>query len=265
MLRDCKLINGLTGSGMQGKETDGARVVLVTGGGRGIGEAISLAFARSGDTVVINYLANEARAEAVATAIKSAGGQAVAMKADVADSAAVCRMIDDTVERFGRLDVLVNNAGAAKPGLLMLMDDADWDSVIAVNLKGVFNCTRAASRQMISQRSGAIINISSMSGLTGLAGHVHYSAAKGGVIAFTKAAAKELAPFGIRVNCVIPGAIETEMLSDVPDELRKRWLEMIPLKRLGRPSEVAGIVRFLASPEASYMIGEAVTVSGGIP
>lgn len=241
------------------------RVCLVTGASRGIGEAIARAFGRNGDIVVVNYLSNESRAHDVVGAIAASGGEAAAIKADVGIAADVTRMFDEVESRFGRLDVLVNNAGAARPGLLMLMDEADWDSVITTNLKGVFNCSKAATRQMISARKGSIINISSMSGITGLAGQTPYSAAKGGVIAFTKAAAKELAPFGIRVNVVIPGAIETEMLQDVPDDVRKRWLEMIPLKRLGRPDEVAGIVRFLASDEASYMTGEAVTVSGGIP
>lgn len=241
------------------------RVCLVTGASRGIGEAIALAFGRNNDIVVVNYLSNEARAQGVVGAIAAAGGAAVAIKADVGNSTDVSRMFDEIDSRFGRLDVLVNNAGSAKPGLLMLMDEADWDSVITTNLKGVFNCAKAATRQMIARRKGSIINISSMSGITGLAGQTPYSAAKGGTIAFTKAAAKELAPFGIRVNAVIPGAIETEMLHDVPEDVRKRWLEMIPLKRLGRPDEVAGIVRFLASDEASYMTGEAVTVSGGIP
>jgi len=241
------------------------RVCLVTGASRGIGAAIALAFGRNGDIVVVNYLTNEARANEVVSAITAGGGTAVAVKADVASAGDVTRLFDDVASRFGRLDVLVNNAGSTKPGLLMLMDDADWDGVIAANLKSVFNCTKAATRQMISQRSGAIINISPMSGITGLAGQCHYSAAKGGIIAFTKAVAKELAPFGIRVNAVIPGAIKTEMLDNVPEEVRKRWIEMIPLKRLGRPDEVAGIVRFLASDEASYTTGEAITVSGGIP
>ncbi|OGQ54730.1 MAG: hypothetical protein A3J24_10625 [Deltaproteobacteria bacterium RIFCSPLOWO2_02_FULL_53_8] len=213
----------------------------------------------------MNYVSNEGRAQDVVERIAAAGGTAVKVKADVGCSADVSRMFDEVEARFGRLDCLVNNAGAARPGLLMLMDEADWDSAITTNLKGVFNCSKAATRQMISARKGSIINISSMSGITGLAGQIPYSAAKGGTIAFTKAAAKELAPFGIRVNAVIPGAIETEMLQDVPEEVRKRWLDMIPLKRMGRPEEVAGIVRFLASDEASYMTGEAITVSGGIP
>ncbi|MEK7828942.1 MAG: SDR family oxidoreductase, partial [Deltaproteobacteria bacterium] len=185
--------------------------------------------------------------------------------ADVSKADEVSRMVDTVVEKYGRLDVLVNNAGMAKGGLLMLMDDKDWDNVIDINLKGVFNCCKAASRQMIAQKNGAIINVSSLSGITGLSGQSDYSAAKGGVIAFTKAIAKELAQFGILVNAVAPGIIDTEMIGDIPDTVKKRFLEAIPLKRFGRPEEVAGIVKFLASPEASYITGETIVVSGGLP
>ena len=229
------------------------RVVLVTGGGRGIGEAISVIFGKNGDIVVVNYLSNEKRAREVVAKIKEADGEAIALKADISRHDEAFRMVDDIVEKYGRLDVLVNNAGMAKGGLLMLLDEKDWDSVINSNLKGVFNCCKAAVRQMIAQKKGIIINVSSLSGITGLAGQSDYSAAKGGVIAFTKAIAKELAQFGILVNAVAPGVIDTEMLSDVPEAIRKKFLEMIPLKRFGKPEEVAGIVKFLASPEASYI------------
>ena len=241
------------------------RVVLVTGGGRGIGEAISVIFGKNGDIVVVNYLSNEKRAREVVAKIKEADGEAIALKADISRHDEAFRMVDDIVEKYGRLDVLVNNAGMAKGGLLMLLDEKDWDSVINANLKGVFNCCKAAVRQMIAQKKGIIINVSSLSGITGLAGQSDYSAAKGGVIAFTKAIAKELAQFGILVNAVAPGVIDTEMLSDVPEAIRKKILEMIPLKRFGKPEEVAGIVKFLASPEASYITGEAIVVSGGLP
>jgi len=241
------------------------RVVLVTGGGRGIGEAISVIFGKNGDIVVVNYLSNEKRAMEVVAKIKEADGEAIALKADISRHDEAFRMVDDIVEKYGRLDVLVNNAGMAKGGLLMLLDEKDWDSVINSNLKGVFNCCKAAVRQMIAQKKGIIINVSSLSGITGLAGQSDYSAAKGGVIAFTKAIAKELAQFGILVNAVAPGVIDTEMLSDVPEAIRKKFLEMIPLKRFGKPEEVAGIVKFLASPEASYITGEAIVVSGGLP
>jgi len=241
------------------------RVVLVTGGSRGIGEAISLVFGKNGDAVAVNYNSNRERAEAVVSRIRGSGSEAIAIKADVSKADEVFRMVDTVVEKYGRLDVLVNNAGMAKGGLLMLMDDKDWDNVIDINLKGVFNCCKAASRQMIAQKKGAIINVSSLSGITGLSGQSDYSAAKGGVIAFTKAIAKELAQFGILVNAVAPGIIDTEMIGDIPDTVKKRFLEAIPLKRFGRPEEVAGIIKFLASPEASYITGETIVVSGGLP
>ncbi|HLA50733.1 MAG TPA: 3-oxoacyl-[acyl-carrier-protein] reductase [Thermodesulfobacteriota bacterium] len=241
------------------------RVVLVTGGSRGIGEAISLVFGKNGDAVAVNYNSNRERAEAVVSRIRGSGSEAIAIKADVSKADEVFRMVDTVVEKYGRLDVLVNNAGMAKGGLLMLMDDKDWDNVIDINLKGVFNCCKAASRQMIAQKKGAIINVSSLSGITGLSGQSDYSAAKGGVIAFTKAIAKELAQFGILVNAVAPGIIDTEMIGDIPDAVKKRFLEAIPLKRFGKPEEVAGVVKFLASPEASYITGETIVVSGGLP
>ncbi|MEK7688852.1 MAG: 3-oxoacyl-ACP reductase family protein, partial [Deltaproteobacteria bacterium] len=220
---------------------------------------------KNGDAVVVNYHSNRERAESVVSRIKDSGSEAIAIKADVSKADEVSRMVDTVVEKYGRLDVLVNNAGMAKGGLLMLMDDKDWDNVIDINLKGVFNCCKAASRQMIAQKNGAIINVSSLSGITGLSGQSDYSAAKGGVIAFTKAIAKELAQFGILVNAVAPGIIDTEMIGDIPDTVKKRFLEAIPLKRFGMPEEVAGVVKFLASPEASYITGETIVVSGGLP
>ncbi|MBI5047555.1 MAG: 3-oxoacyl-ACP reductase FabG [Deltaproteobacteria bacterium] len=241
------------------------RVVLVTGGSRGIGEAISLAFGEKSNIIIVNYLSNRERAESVVSKIKVSGGDAVAIKSDVSKQAEAFRMVDEVVERYGRLDVLVNNAGMAKGGLLMLLDEKDWDSVIDANLKSVFNCCKAASRQMISQKKGIIINVSSLSGITGLSGQSDYSAAKGGVIAFTKAIAKELAQFGILVNAVAPGVINTDMIGDIPNIVKKFFLEAIPLKRFGKPEEVAGIVKFLASPDASYITGETIVVSGGLP
>jgi len=241
------------------------RVVLVTGGSRGIGEAISLAFGKNGYAVAVNYNSNRGKAESVVSSIKGFGSDAIAIKADVSKIDEVSVMVDMVVEKYGRLDVLVNNAGMAKGGLLMLMGDKDWDDVIDTNLKGVFNCCKAVSRQMIAQKNGAIINVSSLSGITGLSGQSDYSAAKGGVIAFTKAIAKELAQFGILVNAVAPGIIDTDMTMDIPDAVKKRFLEAIPLKRFGSPEEIAGVVKFLASPEASYITGETIVVSGGLP
>lgn len=241
------------------------RVVLVTGGSRGIGEAISLAFGKNGDAVAVNYNSNREKAESVVSKIKGSGSEAIAIKADVSKIDEVSVMVDTVVEKYGRLDVLVNNAGMAKGGLLMLLGDKDWDNVIDINLKGVFNCCKAVSRQMIAQKKGAIINVSSLSGITGLSGQSDYSAAKGGVIAFTKAIAKELAQFGILVNAVAPGIIDTEMIGDIPDTVKERFLEAIPLKRFGSPEEIAGVVKFLASPEASYITGETIVISGGLP
>lgn len=241
------------------------RVVLVTGGSRGIGEAISLAFGKNGDIVIVNYLSNKESAEGVVSRIKDLGGEAAAIKADVSKHDEVFRMVDEVVARYNRLDVLVNNAGVAKGGLLMLLNEKDWDSVIDTNLKGVFNCCKAASRQMIAQKKGIIINVSSLSGITGLTGQSDYSASKGGVIAFTKAIAKELAQFGILVNAIAPGIIDTDMISSIPEASRERFKEMIPLKRFGVPEEVAGIAKFLASPDASYITGETVMVTGGLP
>src|SRR3972149_8098501 len=240
------------------------RVVLVTGGGRGIGEAISVIFGKNGDIVVVNYLSNEKRAREVVAKIKEADGEAIALKADISRHDEAFGMIDDIVEKYGRLDILVNNAGMAKGGMLMLLDEKDWDNVIDANLKGVFNCCKAVSRHMISQKKGIIINVSSLAGITGLASQSDYSAAKGGVIAFTKAIAKELAQFGILVNAVAPGAIDTEMIADIPEAVKKKYLAVIPLKRFGRPEEGAGIVKCLASPEASYITGEVIVVSGGL-
>lgn len=242
-----------------------SRIVLVTGGSRGIGEAISMSFAKDGDIVVVNYLSNKAQADKVVAKIQDSGGKAVALKADVSRQDEVLRIMDDIVERYRRIDVLVNNAGTTKDGLLMLMSEGDWDCVIDVNLKGVFNCCKAVSRHMIAERSGTIINISSMSGITGLAGQCNYSAAKGGVIAFTKAIAKELAEFGIRVNAVAPGMIDTDITYNIPEKIRAELLEMIPLKRFGTPEEVAGVVKFLASKNADYITGETIVVSGGLP
>lgn len=241
------------------------RVVLVTGASRGIGAAISILFGKSGDTVIVNYLSNAERANKVVEEITAAGGTAAALQADVSKSGQATKMIDEVTQKYGRLDVLVNNAGMSRGGLLMLLDEKDWDAVIDSNLKGVFNCCKAASRQMISQKKGVIINMSSMGGITGLAGQSDYCASKGGIIAFTKALSKELAQSGIRVNSVSPGMIETEMTEGLPKPVKDKFLDIIPLKRFGTPDEVAGVVRFLASDDAAYITGENIIVSGGLP
>ena len=240
------------------------RVVLVTGGSRGIGESISLLFAGKGDIVAVNYLSNEKKAKEVVSKIEKTGGEAMLVKADVSKAVEVFNMVNMIVKQYGRIDVLVNNAGNTRDVLLMLMEEKDWDVVMDTNLKGIFNCCKAVCREMIEQKRGVIINMTSLSGITGLAGQTNYSAAKAGVIAFTKSLSKELAPFGILVNAIAPGMVETEMTENLPETKKRKLLEMIPLGRFGKPEEIAGIVHFLASPSATYLTGEVIVASGGI-
>lgn len=238
------------------------KVVLVTGGSRGIGRAIVEAFADAGYTVVINYCKSSEEAEALRSGLSAES--IFIEQADVSDFAQAKRMMDNVVSKLGKIDVLVNNAGIARDGFLMLMSDEDWHDVISTNLTGVFNCSKAATGHMISQRSGAIINVSSLSGIAGLPGQTNYAAAKGGVISFTKALSKELAPFGIRVNAVAPGVIETDMIEALNERTKEGYLSAIPLKRFGKPGEVAAVVKFLASEDASYITGETICVTGGL-
>jgi 3-oxoacyl-[acyl-carrier protein] reductase len=240
------------------------KVALVTGGGRGIGRAVVEAFAGAGYAVAVNYAKSRAEAEALKAELSLNSHSVSLERADVSDHAQVKQMMDNVVSRYGRLDVLVNNAGITRDGFLMLMSQDDWGEVISTNLTGVFNCSRAATAHMIEQRSGVIINISSLSGISGLAGQTNYSAAKGGVISFTRALSKELASFGIRVNAVAPGVIETEMLEALSKRAKEGFLEAIPLKRFGSPQEVAAVVKFLASDDASYITGETICVTGGL-
>jgi 3-oxoacyl-[acyl-carrier protein] reductase len=240
------------------------RVVLVTGGGRGIGRAISLAFAEPGSAVVVNYRNDAASAEATVAEARKRGAEGFSFRADVADFGSVQAMVGEAIGRYGRIDVLVNNAGVNRDGFLALMSADDWDAVIDANLKGVFHCCKAVARHMMAERRGAIVNVSSLSGITGLPGQANYAAAKGGVNALTRSLAQELARFGIRVNAVAPGLIDSDMVSAVPKEQRDRLLANVPLGRLGNPEEVAAVVRFLASGEASYITGEIIKVTGGI-
>jgi 3-oxoacyl-[acyl-carrier protein] reductase len=241
------------------------RVVLVTGGSKGIGRAIAAVFATAGDTVIINYSASHDGAEALRQEL-SFGNNAVSLaRADVSDYAQVRHMIDSVIAEYGQIDALVNNAGIVRDGFLMLMPESDWNDVIGINLTGVFNCSKAVSQHMISRKSGVIINVASLSGITGLPGQVNYSAAKGGVIAFTRALSKELASFGIRVNAVAPGVIETDMTALFSEKTKRTFLDAIPLRRFGRPEEVASVVRFLASDDASYITGETICITGGLP
>lgn len=237
---------------------------MVTGGSKGIGKAIVTAFAEADDAVVINYSKSKDEAEALKVELSQRNDSISIEKADVANYAQVKEMINNVIEKHGRIDVLVNNAGITRDSFLMLMSERDWNDVIDINLTGVFNCSKAVSEYMISRRGGVIINIASLSGITGLPGQTNYSAAKGGVIAFTKALAKELASFGIRVNAVAPGVIETEIINSLDERIKHNFLSHIPLKRFGRPEEVASVAEFLASQEASYITGETICVTGGL-
>jgi 3-oxoacyl-[acyl-carrier protein] reductase len=240
------------------------RVALVTGGGRGIGRAIAIALASAGATTVINYRGNSAAAEEAVATITAAGGNAQAIQADVGQAADVERLVKATLDAYGRIDVLVNNAGITRDTLLLRMKEDDFDQVISTNLRGVFLCTKAVFRPMSKQRSGRIINISSVIGLIGNAGQANYAAAKAGIIGFTKSTAREIAPRNITVNAIAPGFIDTEMTSSLGDETRKAILETIPLGRLGQPEEVAALACFLASDAAAYITGQTFAIDGGM-
>ncbi|AKU91244.1 3-oxoacyl-[acyl-carrier-protein] reductase [Vulgatibacter incomptus] len=240
------------------------KVALVTGGSRGIGRAISVALAKGGATVVINYAGNEAAALETCGLVEAAGGKAEAKRFDVADSAACQQAIDETVKAHGGLHVLVNNAGIAIDGLLLRLKDDDLDRQLAVNLKSAFYLSRAAARPMMKQRTGSIVNLTSVVGEMGNGGQTAYAATKAGLIGFTKSFARELASRGVRANLVSPGFIDTDMTRDLPEDVRAKMLEAIPLGRLGSAEEVASAVAFLASDASSYVTGEVLRVNGGM-
>ena len=240
------------------------KTALVTGASRGIGRAIAIRLASEGAAVAINYAGNVKAAEEVKAVIEAAGGRAMLVQADVADSTAVDAMIKAVIEAFGQIDILVNNAGITRDGLLMRMKEEDWDAVINTNLKGIFHCTKAVSKLMMKKRSGRIVNMASVVGLIGNAGQSNYAAAKAGVIGFSKSMARELASRGITVNMVAPGFIDTDMTAVLPDKVREAMVADIPLGKIGTPENVADAVVFLVSDQASYITGQTINVDGGM-
>lgn len=240
------------------------KVALVTGASRGIGRAIALLMAKQGADVVVNYSGSEGAAQETVDAILAMGRKAIKIKANVGNAEEVAAMVDEAHTTFGRIDILVNNAGITRDGLLMRMKDSDWDDVININLKGVYLMTKAVSKIMMKQRSGKIVNMTSVVGVTGNAGQANYSASKAGVIGFTKTCAKELASRGITVNAIAPGFIHTDMTDVLPDKVKDAMVHTIPLGRMAEPDEVAAVAAFLVSDMSSYITGQVINVDGGM-
>jgi len=244
--------------------TDAPTVSLVTGGSRGIGRAIAVELAARGDTVVVNFARNEGKAREVVEQIEGLGASAIAVQADVASEDHVRRLVREVKRAFGRLDVLVNNAGVIDDGMSMMMSVAKWRRVVDTNLTGTFLCCREGMKLMAYGGGGAVVNISSVSGTVGTEGQANYAASKGGVNSLTRTLAREGAHKGIRVNAVAPGLIETEMSQGLPQDRVDAVLRAVPLGRLGRAEEVARLVAFLASPDATYITGQTIAIDGGL-
>lgn len=240
------------------------KIAVVTGASRGIGREIAITLAAQGATVIVNYNGSAARAEEVVNEITAAGGKAEAIQCNVSEFEKAAELMDHVVKTYGRVDILVNNAGITRDNLLMKMSEEEFDAVIETNLKGAFNCMKHVSRQMLKQRSGRIVNISSVSGVMGNAGQVNYSASKAGLIGMTKAAAREMASRGITVNAVAPGFISTEMTDVLSDSVKTAVTEQIPMKNFGSTKDIANAVAFLASDLAGYITGQVLCVDGGM-
>lgn len=240
------------------------KVALITGGSRGIGRSIAIAMAKAKAKVVINYQGNESAAQDTLNQVLSMGGEGYIVKTDVSLSRDVDEMIREVINKYGRIDILVNNAGITRDNLLLRMKDEEWDKVINTNLTGVFNCVRAASKHMMKQRYGKIINISSVVGLAGNPGQVNYSSAKAGIIGLTKSVARELASRGIMVNAIAPGYITTDMTDEISDSMKEQLKSRIPGGRLGNPEDVANLALFLAGSGSDYITGQVISVDGGM-
>lgn len=240
------------------------KTAIVTGASRGIGRATALELARNGANVVVNYAGSQERAEQVVAEIKELGVGAFAFQADISNSEQVQNMVKETVNTFKTIDILVNNAGVTKDNLLMRMKEEEWDTVIDINLKGIFNCSKAVTRPMMKQRYGRIINVTSVVGVLGNPGQANYVAAKAGVIGLTKTMARELANRNIHVNAVAPGFIETDMTDELNEEMKEQLLAQIPLNTLGKPEDIANVIRFLVSSDADYITGQTLHVNGGM-
>ncbi len=240
------------------------KVALVTGASRGIGKAIALLLAENGADVAVNFAGSTAAAEAVAAEIEKMGRKAILVQGDVSQTEVCAEMVDKVIKELGHIDILVNNAGITRDTLLLRMKEEDWDAVLNTNLKGVFNCTKAAVKYMAKQRSGSIVNISSVVALMGNAGQANYAAAKAGILGFTRSVAKEMAARGIRVNAVTPGFIKTDMTSVLSEKVVAAMEASIPLARLGEPEDIAKAVLFLVSDNAAYITGQTLHVDGGM-
>ena len=240
------------------------KIALVTGGSRGIGRAIAIALARQGANVAFTYKSASSAAGETVKAVEAAGGTAMSLQSDARNFSDAASVVDSVVKKFQRLDILVNNAGITKDGLLLRMTEQDWDDVLGTNLKSAFNFSKAVCKQMMSQREGAIINISSIAGVIGNPGQTNYAAAKAGMLGMTKTLAKELASRNIRVNAVAPGFVDTDMTGKLNDQQKEALMAMIPMKRTATPDEIASVVVFLASPSSAYMTGQTLCVDGGL-